>query len=195
MCGELLSRWSLPTALPVGGEHIPIRADFRAVVQVLQCMDDESLPLFARWRKALRLFYCDPIDKEHRQEAMEQLAGFISCYQRAQPGPKLMDWTQDAQLIVSQVNQLAGREVRQEAFLHWWTFLGWFHSLGPGPFCQVVAIREKLRTGKKLDEEERKLLHTNPQMVRLPDSHRVKAEKAYLEKLLGGGLHVQTTEN
>lgn len=195
MCGELLKLWSLPAALCVGARQIPIRADFRQVLAVLMTLEDDRLPLFARWRKALRLFYCAPIAPEERQEAMEQLCGFISCYQPQQPGPRLMSWAHDAQLIVAQINQVAGREVRQEQFLHWWTFLGYFHALGPGPFCQVVAIREKLRCGKPLDETEQKLCRENPSMVRLPDSYSVQQEKMRLEQLLKGGNHGVCSEN
>lgn len=187
MCGELLNRWSLPTALTVGGQEVPIRADFRQVLQVLVTLEDEGLPLFARWRKALRLFYEQPVAPEDRQEAMEQLCGFISCYQPTQPGPRLLSWSHDAHLIASQINQVAGFEVRQAPFLHWWTFMGYFHAIGPGAFSQVVAIREKLRTGKPLDDSEQRFYSCNPQMIRLPDTEQVKQEKMQLEKLLRGG--------
>lgn len=195
MRGELLTGWSLPTALTVGGQEIPIRADFRQVLAVLQCLEDEELPLFARWRKALRLFYGQPIQPEQREEAMEQLCGFISCYQKSEPGPRLMSWTHDAQLIAAQVNQVAGQEVRQAAFLHWWTFLGYFHAIGPGPFSQVVAIREKLRTGTQLNQDEQRFLSRNSYQVRLPDSKAVQREKEYLTNLLKGGTHGHTHSN
>jgi len=187
MRGDLLRLWSLPESLPVGGLEQPIRADFRQVLQVLMCLEDERLPLFARWRKALRLFYLNPIAPEHRQEAMEQLCGFISCYGKPQPGPRLMSWSHDAQLIAAQVNQVAGCEVRQTEFLHWWTFLGYFHAIGPGPFAQVVAIREKRRTGKPLDQAEQEFYSKNAAMIRLPDGDRARQEKQYLEQLLKGG--------
>ena len=189
MCGELLSTWSLPTRLPVGGRQMEIRADFRQVLQVIDCLEDEQLPLFARWRKALRLFYVEPVAADDRSEAMEQLCGFISAYRDSSPGPRLMCWRQEAPLIAAQVNQVAGREVRAEEFLHWWTFLGYFHAIGPGPFAQVVAIREKLRTGKKLDENEQQFYNKNTALVRLQDSRAVRQEKAQLEQLLKGGCH------
>lgn len=195
MCGELLSLWSLPTVLTVGGQEQPIRADFRQVLTVLQCLEDESLPLFARWRKALRLFYVSPIAPEHRAEAMEQLCGFVSCHQSPRPGPRLMSWSHDAHLIAAQINQVAGREVRQERFLHWWTFLGYFHAIGPGLFSQVVAVREKLRTGKSLDQDEQRFYSENRDMIRLPDSLRVRQEKEYLETLLKGGSHADQHSN
>lgn len=189
MCADLLRLWSLPKSLTVGGQQQPIRADFRQVLQVLMVLEDENLPLFARWRKALRLFYEQPIAPDYRQEAMEQLCGFVSCYAKPHSGPRLMSWSHDAQLIAAQINQVAGREVRQEEFLHWWTFLGYFHAIGPGPFAQVVAIREKQRTGRPLDEAEQEFYRKNAAMIRLPESRQIRQEKQYLEQLLKGGTH------
>lgn len=187
MCGDLLTLWSLPKSLTVGDREIPIRADFRQVLQVLSCLEDEDLPRFARWRKALRLFYETPVQPQHRQEAMEKLCSFISCHRSQTPGPRLMSWQQDAQLIAAQVNQVAGVEVRSLPFLHWWTFLGYFNAIGPGVFAQVVAIREKLRTGKKLDETEQQFYRKNTDLIRLQDSRAVQEEKKQLLKLLEGG--------
>ena len=187
MCGELLSQWQLPESLKVDGEYIPIRADFRDVIRVLSCLEDEDLPLFARWRKALRLFYKESVKPQNRQSAMEALCGFISCYRPGTPGPRLMSWQQDGQLIAGQINQVAGLEVRSLKFLHWWTFLGYFDAMGPGLFAQVVAIREKLRTGKKLDSSEQQFYEKNAAMIRLPESKAVQNEKMQLELLLKGG--------
>ena len=92
-------------------------------------------------------------------------------------------------MIAAQINQVAGREVRQEEFLHWWTFLGYFHAIGPGPFAQVVAIREKQRTGRPLDEAEQEFYRKNAAMIRLPESRQIRQEKQYLEQLLKGGTH------
>lgn len=187
MCGELLKQWQLPERLSVDGEFIPIRADFRDVLGVLCCLEDENLPLFARWRKALRLFYKEPISPQSRPSAIEEMCGFLSCYQTQAPGPRLMSWQQDGQIIAAQINQVAGLEVRSLEFLHWWTFLGYFNSIGPGVFSQVVAIREKLRTGKKLDDSERQFYSKNTAMIRLPEPKAVQEEKMQLEMLLKGG--------
>ena len=187
MCRELLRGWALPDSLPVGGQQVAIRADFRAVFRVFEALNDEALPLFARWRKALRLFYEQPIAPQHRQEAMQRLKDFITCYQEPAPGPRLLDWGHDAPLIAAEINKVAGFEVRQQDFVHWWTFLGLFHAIGPGPFAQVVAIREKLAAGKRLSDPERRFYNQNRAMIRLPESQQVQQEKDYLERLLKGG--------
>ena len=41
--------------------------------------------------------------------------------------------------------------MRALPYLHWWSFLGWFAAIGEGPLATAVAIRDKLRRGKKLE--------------------------------------------
>lgn len=159
--------WSLPRALEVGGRSYPIRADFRQVLRVLDCLADPELPEFLRWLVALELFYAEAIPQEHRQEAARQLSEFLCCGQEQRPGPRLLDWQQDAALIISDVNRVAGRELRQEEFVHWWTFLGWFHAIGQGQLSDVVAIRDKLRRGRRLDSQEQEFYRRNKDRVDL----------------------------
>jgi len=68
---------------------------------------------------------------------------------------------------VADVNRVAGCEIRRLDFLHWWTFLAWFHSIGEGQLSTLVRIRRKLRQGKKLDEEEAAFYRENPEAVKL----------------------------
>ena len=188
MCGKLLSPWQLPRSLPVGGREVAIRWEFREVLAVMEALNDDRWPLFARWHKALRLFYKEPIVPGEQAAAMELLAEFITCGRAHTPGPRLMCWRQDAELIISAVNGVAGREVRGEQ-LHWWTFLSYFHAIGDSTFAQVVALREKLRTGKKLTEPEKQFYRQNRALVRLEDTPLVRQEKAHLEALLKGGTN------
>lgn len=190
--GEMVGQWALPDRLPVGDEVFPIRPDFRAVLKVLEALNEERLPLFARWRRALFLFYRRPVPERLRRQAMEQLCDFITCGQPGQPGPKLLDWSADAQLIAAEINAVAGKEVRQERFVHWWTFLGWFHAIGPGVLAETVAIRDKLRRGKKLTPQQRQWYLKNPERFRMPESEAQRQEKQYLEELLKGGTHGKT---
>ena len=188
MCGKLLSVWDLPESLPVGGKNIPINWDFRVILEVFAVFDRPDLPAFAKWRKALRLFYGEEILPQQRQEAMEQMGAFISCGAEAEPGPRLIHWQQDGPLIIAAVNQAAGREIRREQ-VHWWTFLGYFHAIAPGTLSQVVAIRQKLRSGTPLDAGEQEFMNRNRQLIQLPDPPEVQQEKARLEQLLKGGIH------
>lgn len=180
--------WQLPTSLAVGNENLSIHADFRDILEIFSYFQDETLPPFVRWQIGLRLFYKDPVPKELQQEAMARMAEFISYGQTPVAGPVLISWQKDAALIIADVNRTAGQEIRAIPFVHWWTFLSWFHGIGEGQFSTVITIREKLRKGKKLESWEQEYYRNNKKKVDLPktDSPEVLAEKARLQALLDG---------
>ena len=97
-----------------------------------------------------------------------------------------MDWQQDAALIAAGVARAAGQDLRALPHLHWWSFLGWFDSIADGPFATVVALRDKLRRGKKLEPWERDYYRAHRAEVDLhrPASPEVDAEKQRLLALL-----------
>ena len=114
------------------------------------------MPEFLRWYVALALFFEEELPDEDLQEAAEYLRWVVCCGQQEEqnPGPQLLHWEQDAQDIVADVNKVAGREIRELPYLHWWTFMGWFHSIGEGNLSMLVSVRDKLRRGKKLEPHE-----------------------------------------
>ena len=73
-----------------------------------------------------------------------------------------MDWQQDAPLIAAGISKAAGQDVRTLPYLHWWSFLAWFDAIGEGSFATVVAIRDKLRRGKRLENWELDYYRTAP---------------------------------
>lgn len=183
-----MSLWELPTTAEIGGVTYPIHADYRDILEVFRYLDDPDQPEFVRWQIALALFYEGQIPPEHRTEAMEYLAEFIACGEKnSRPGPKLLDWEQDAQMIVADVNKVAGTEVRALPFLHWWTFLSWFNAIGEGQLSTLISIREKLRKGKKLEKWEQEYYRKNKERVDLKKQYSAEelAEQEHLKKLLG----------
>ena len=76
---------------------------------------------------------------------------------------KLMDWEQDEQLVSSAVNKVAGTEIRSVPYLHWWTFMGYYSSIGNSPLSTIISIRDKIVKGKKLEKYERDFKNENPQ--------------------------------
>ena len=101
--------------------------------------------------------------------------------------PKLLDWDQDAQVIIADINKVAGTEVWSLPFLHWWTFLSFFHAIGEGQLSTLISIREKLRTGKKLEKWEQEYYRKNKSRVDLKKRYTPEdlAEQERLKKLLG----------
>lgn len=185
-----MTGWDLPTALTVGGQSWAIHGDFRDVLDVIGWLDGaegENLLPEERWYVALALFYRDfpQMSEECRPEAAQKLAEFIAGGRTdsGPAGPRLLDWQQDAPMIVAGVNRAAGCEVRALPFLHWWSFLAWFSAIGEGPLATVVAIRDKLRRGKKLEAWEMSYYRAHRAEIDLRPA-RSEAEQAEHDRLL-----------
>lgn len=184
-----MSLWDLPESAEIGGVEYPINADYRDILEIMGYLENPDDPEFLRWQIALALFYESKIPLEHQQEAMEYLAQFITCGQQEdKPAPKLIDWEQDAQPIIADVNKVAGTEIRALPFLHWWTFLAWFNAIGEGQLSMLVTIRDKLRRCKKLEKHEEEYYRQNRSRVDLKRRYSAEeeAEFDYLKQLLGG---------
>ena len=172
--------WSLPRQLELEGEPYGIRWDYRAALEVMALLNEASLPLHTRWFRALKVFYLRPVPDRLCAQAMAAMADFLSQGREAAPGPALFDWQQDAPEIISDINRVAGFEVRNED-VHWWTFLAWFRAIGEGQLSFLVGLREKLLRGKPLTEAEREFCRRHPDKARL---RRPDPEKQRLEDLL-----------
>ena len=180
--------WQLPVQKKLGMQTFDLHADYREILEIFSCLEDPDLPEALRWLVALELFYEQPVPRQSRQEAMEYLAFFLrGGVAEGKPGPKLLDWQQDADAIIAGVNKAAGQEVRALPFVHWWTFLSWFHGIGQGQLSTLVSIRDKLRRGKKLEPWEKEFYRENRHRVELKKrcSREELAQKQRLQDLLG----------
>lgn len=178
--------WSLPTSAVIGGKTYSINADFRDILDIFRYMSDMEQPEHIRWRIVLALFYEGDIPRDHQEEAMEYLVNFISCGEPdGKPAPKLLDWEQDAQIIVADVNKVAGMEIRRLPFLHWWTFMAYFNAIGEGQLSTLVSLRDKLARGKKLEKWEQEYYRKNISKVRLKTKY-TSAEEEILKQWGGG---------
>ena len=179
--------WSLPTSTVIDGTRYRFNADFRDILQIVEYLNDEKRPVFIRWRIALELFYEDQVLPEHQTKAIEYLAKFISYgEEKSKQAHKLIDWEQDAQLIIGDINKVAGTEIRGMSFLHWWTFLTYFYGIGEGMLSSVVSIRNKKAKRKKLEKWEEEYYKENKEMIdfRTNAYEEKEAEKAALLKWL-----------
>ncbi len=181
--------WQLPLTADIGGKTYRIHGDFRDILEIFSYLEDPNLTDFLRWKIALALFYEGEIPSQFESEAMAYLAFFIRCGQQEEgkPGPKLIDWQQDAPAIISDVNKVAGSEIRSMPFLHWWTFMAWFHGIGEGQLSTILSIREKMRRGEKLEKWEQAFYRNHKQRIDLKKrySQQELEEQARIQKLLG----------
>lgn len=185
----MLSAYQLPVKAAIDGKEYDLQADFRDVLEIIAYLQDPALPEFIRWQVALSLFYRQEMDPQYSREAMEYLSWFLTGGnpESDKPGPKLLDWQQDAPAIISDVNRLAGQEIRALPFLHWWTFLSWFHGIGEGQVSALVSIRDKLSRGKKLEGWEKEFYRQNRDRIRLKEKYSPQElqQRQRLQALLG----------
>jgi len=182
-----MTGWELPTYALLGGKRYGFHGDFRDILEIFSYFDDPDLPEHLKWKVALALFYEEQIPEACQQEAIRFLAEFLRGGAEETPGVKLLDWQQDAPLIVADINKVAGQEIRSLPFLHWWSFLSWFHAIGQGQLSAVVAIRDKLRRGKPLDAWEKEFYREHKRQVDLPKrySREELRQQEKLRQLLG----------
>ncbi len=170
-----MSAYDLPTSLIIGGVGFPIRSGWRAIVDILMACADPELDEETKALVMLQIFYPGwaDIPESSISEAIEKACSFIDCGQKddGKPRPKMIDWAQDAPIIIPEVNKIAGREVRIDPNIHWWTFFGWFMGIGEGVLSNVLSIRQKLRKGEKLEKWEREYYMENRAMCDLEQPH------------------------
>lgn len=171
-----MNNWSLPTSLEISGVVWQIRTDFRAIIDVLIAFNNAEYDAEEKWLIALTIIYIDFDDMPTSiyQEACEKALWFIDLGKErtteghvTQSNARLMDWEQDANLIIPAVNRVMGTEVRSLEYLHWWTFMGAYQEIGDCAYAQVISIRSKRANGKKLEKWEQEYLQNNKDIVEL----------------------------
>lgn len=182
-----MSGYDLPTSATIGGREYEIRSDYRAVLDVMQVMADKEVEDDERAMLVLAIFYpaWRTIPSDDLQEAVKWMYWFIGgggdeAQKKPKKKPRLMDWTQDFPLIVAPVNHVLGYEIRSVKYLHWWTFLAAYQEIGDCLFAQVVSIRKKRATGKKLDKQDQAFYRENADLVDLR-IEETDAEKEILD--------------
>ena len=177
--------FGLPSTVTVSGNEYPVRTDFRVILEIFVMLEDPELSDSDKTEALLRMFYEDRPPAGDTEEAVRAFLDFLEPggaeLRRGRKSPGLIRWERDFPLIVGPVNHVLGMECRSAPYLHWYTFLAAYMDMDPGcVFSQVLRIREKLRTGKKLEKWERDFLRQNPDLVD-PPARLADAETALLK--------------
>ena len=191
--------YELPTSVTIDGRDYSItnKGDYRMVLDCFSALTDEDIPKSFRIEDALIIFYEDingaedirRVFGDNIEEAVKQMYSFFNCYQpenRTKAKHNLIDWEQDAQLVCAAVNNVAQTEIRSEPFVHWFTFMGYYFSIGESLLATVVGIRDKVARGKKLEKHEAAFKNENPQNFKRRKAMREQEEMRELVKELTG---------
>jgi len=168
--------YELPTEIMIEERpyHIRNNGDYRMVLDVFSVLEDEELNQEERLISALIIFYEDYneiedvyADIDNIAELLKQMFWFLRGGKDEDDSntknQKLIDWNGDSDIIISAINNVAGREVRAEQYTHWWTFLAYYMAIGDSILSTVVGIRNKMISSKPLDKWEREYRNRNPQ--------------------------------
>lgn len=160
----------LPVNAVFGGIEYEIRWDYRAALDICTALEDPSLDNKDKAYVAMEIFYpeFDAIPPENLQEALDFCLDFLACGEGTtanKKSVKLMDWEQDFKFIAPAVNRVLGKEIRDQAPLHWWTFIGAYNEIGECTFSHIVSVRDKKHRGKKLEKAEQEWYRRNRDIV------------------------------
>lgn len=185
-----MNAYHLPTSLTIGEVEHPINYGWQNIIDILSDFNNPDLSKPVQVASMLRKLFKNwqDIPMEHTQEAIEKACQFLDCGKTPddRTHPRVMDWEQDAELIIPAVNQVAGREIRLDPGIHWWTFFGWYMSIGDGLFASVLRIRSKKAKGKKLEKWEEEFYQDNKKLIdfRTADTDVIRREKDSILKWL-----------
>lgn len=197
-----MNLWELPTSVWANGHEYAIRTDYRAVLDLLAALSDKDMQgdteietnyIQCELIRRIMLENPDELLPEDAQEVFNAISEFIDMGTEPsdKKSPRLMDWEQDATLIIPAVNRVVGHEVRADKYMHWWTFLSAYMEIGECTFSHILSIRQKKATGKKLEKWEQEYIRNNKEIVLLKDklSEEEKKEREeeakFLNELLG----------
>lgn len=145
----------LPHAVDVGGESVPLDADWRSGVRISRALGSAEKAV-ARAEASLRIAFGDPLPETvaaRRREALEALCGWLSMGDEAAPRPpgkgtrpeesaaRTWDWDRDSEAAVADFQRFYGIDLTDPALgMHWWRFLALFRQL-PAESASMTRIR------------------------------------------------------
>lgn len=168
--------YELPTSITIEDRQYQItdNGDYRMVLDCFKELSDNDASEDENVLACLLIFYNEftdlediPRDEEILKRLISEMCKFFNCGQEETVGAnlneKVIDWETDSNIVVPAINNVAHTEIRALPYLHWWTFMGYYMSVGESILSTVVSIRHKLNTGKELEKWEREFKRDNPQ--------------------------------
>lgn len=162
---------TLPNSLEINGVDYPIDTDFRNIFPIFAAFGDATLSDREKVYVCLnRLFVdLDSIPPDDFTAAYQEAIKFLEAGRHDEkPGPKIVNWEKDEQLIFPAISRVAGvPDVRDLPYMHWWTFLGHFMNIDSESLCGcVLRIRQKKAKHKKLEKYEEEFYKANLELCR-----------------------------
>lgn len=183
--------WNLPKSVEINGEQYNItkECDYRVILDCWNVLKDNRLEPNEQVTCALTIFYEDNIkvlssSGELLKLLIEKMIDVIdgasnSADMHSRKLKPIVDFEKDFSLIVSALLPILGYDIRENKYLHWWTFLGAFREINSGVYAEVLRIRTKKAKGISLDKEENKFYRENRSIIDI-DFELADDEKEFL---------------
>ena len=160
--------FELQESVTIDGSSYPIRTDYRVILEIFVMLNDPDLDDGDKTEALMQMFYEErPSDTE---KAIQAFVDFIEPRKSSgSKGASLVDWQNDFDLIAAAVNHVLGTECRALPYLHWHSFMGAYMEISPDSlFARVISMRDKLKTGRKIEKWEWRWYLKNRELVDLP---------------------------
>ena len=162
--------YELPKSMIVNGNEYKFCSDFREILEVIIPLNDPDLLEEEKIFCSANLFFEDfeSVRNEDVNDCISQMMKFISgnkVEDSKQDTKPVMDWEKDLSLIIAPINRIANHDIRNDEYIHWWTFLSYFMEIGECTFSTYVGIRTKRNKGKKLEDYEKEIYKNNKSAI------------------------------
>lgn len=178
----------LPKSLDINGTNYGIYSDYRVALLIFEVFNDERLSNQGKWEIAVELLFKDSIPTKDFSNACRKSQWFLDggdmpkSKEQSQP---IFNWEQDENIIFPALNKVAGKEIRELEYMHWWTFLGLFNEIDEGLYSTVMSLRVKIVKGKKLEKWEREFYREHRSLIDIKRklTAEEKAENDFVDSL------------
>lgn len=146
-----------PESVTIDTTEYPINTDFRGCIKIIMAFEDNELT--PQEKQLILLANLYSVVPDNLQAALDRANWFLnggkeqSNSNEASEVHRVYSFSKDANFIYAAFRQTHGIDLTT-AQLHWWTFLALFMDLGQDTtFCQLTALRKRIKTGKATKEE------------------------------------------
>lgn len=180
---------TLPKSLVIDGREYRIRSDYRVILAIYEAFNDNRLSDIEKAYICVKSLFYEAIPDKDLQEAVNKAYWFVGggdSKKSKEIKEKIFDWQYDETLLFPAINKVAGKEIREVKYLHWWTFLGYFSEIGDCTLSTVISIRKKRAEGKKLDDWERQICREYPEMINIlteEEKREIAETEAFIDRV------------
>jgi len=147
-----------PESITIADTEYQLNTDFRACLKIIMAFEDNELTPQEKQLVLLgNLYSVVPNDLNAALDCANWFlnGGKESASEESEIAHvRVYSFAKDGNFIYAAFRQTHGIDL-STAKLHWWTFLALFMDLGQDTtFCQLTALRKRLKTGKASKEEQ-----------------------------------------